>query len=244
EPRDAVDALDELGFTLRRWIHRADLTAALDAARKVLLPAVEKIQFFAFEPQIGPLPRRAADVLRAYTRVVPWPAPEGTLVALEQRGHWDDWDKTYDKRPLLHVASGKERTKRLDVLEAALVAIEAASPSREDHERLLALIDSSEQDDPRANSEAAVRFAVSAIERSRAIKKAREVALAFLAGEGVEPIALEPGERFEPEKHSASAFERKRVRGPAGRVVTTETTGFKDRNGVVLQRAVVAVGDG
>src|SRR5581483_9561711 len=81
EPRDAVDALDELGFTLRRWIHRADLTAALDAARKVLLPAVEKIQFFAFEPQIGPLPRRAADVLRAYTRVVPWPAPEGTLVA-------------------------------------------------------------------------------------------------------------------------------------------------------------------
>ncbi|MEZ0228728.1 MAG: hypothetical protein ACAI25_08900, partial [Planctomycetota bacterium] len=102
----------------------------------------------------------------------------------------------------------------------------------------------SERDDPRANSEAAVRFAVGCIERAKAIPKAREVALAFLAGAGVAPIALAAGEKFDAERHPASAFERKLVRGPAGRVVATEVTGWKDARGVVLSRAVVTVGEG
>jgi len=221
---------------------RATVWPLLDEAR-ALLPA--RVRYF---PAVGPLPRTVDDLEREaraagageFTATpVPWTAALGTIVALERRGSIFAGKV---ERARVHVASGAPRTTRLDVLEAVLVALEVARPSREDLERLVALIDSIETDEPRANSEAAVRFAVSCVERSRAIERAREVALAFLAGEGIEPIALAPGERFDPDAHPAQAFERKLVAGPKGKVVATELTGFKDRSGVVLSRAVVQVG--
>lgn len=240
EPLAAVAALDELDFLLRRSRLRIELVAPLDAARSALAPALARIAVEC-EPPLGPLPRdldwaRGREIKITH---VPWPAVAGTVVALERRRFADHAANV----PHVHLASGAPRTTRLDVLEAALIAIEAAAPTREDHAQLLRLIDDSERDDPRANSEASVRFAVGCIERARAIPKAREVALAFLAGAGIAPIALVAGDRFDPERHPASAFERKLVRGPAGRVVATETTGFKDASGVVLSRAVVSVGE-
>src|SRR5262249_2563274 len=127
---------------------------------------------------------------------------------------------------------------------AVLVAIEAAHAKLDDYVRLHALIDECERDDPRANAEAAVRFAVGCIDRADAIPTARDVTLGFLKEEaGVTPIELPCGERFDPEQHTADAFERQVVRGHGvmGRVVKTEVTGFRDRNGVVLSRAVVTV---
>jgi hypothetical protein len=240
----ALAALDSLAFSLRRSRVRATVWPLLDEAR-TLLPA--RVRYF---PAVSALPRTVEDLdrearaagagERAFTAImVPWTAAPGTIVALERRGSVFSGKV---ERARVHVASGAPRTTRLDVLEAALVALEVARPSREDLERLVALVDSIETDEPRANSEAAVRFAVSCVERSRAIERAREVALAFLAAEGIEPIALAPGDRFDPETHSAQAFERKLVPGPKGRVVATELTGFKDRSGVILSRAVVQVG--
>lgn len=130
------------------------------------------------------------------------------------------------------------------MLEAAFVAIEAAHAKLDDYVRLNALIDECERDDPRANAEAAVRFAVGCIDRADAIPTARQVTLAFLKEEaGITPIELQLGERFDPERHTAEAFERQLVpgHGVVGRVVKTEVTGFRDRNGVVLSRAVVTV---
>ncbi len=250
---DAIDALDELDFSLRRWPHRADLTPALDAARSAIGAIEPEFVKELIDPPLGPLPRSVDQLsIRPFeTTRVPWPATPGRIVALARRGRMEfvPTGRLPGELTLggygahVHVASGNPRTPRLDVLEAALVAIEAAFPSREDHEQLLRLIDECERDDPRANSEASVRFAVSCIERAKAIPKAREGAVAFLARAGITPLALAAGEKFDPERHPASAFERKLVRGPAGKVVATEATGWKDARGVVLARAVVTVGE-
>ncbi len=245
DPLRAVQGLDAIAFHGRRSLVRAELTAALDAARSALAGPLGGRRL-SFTPGLGALPRDLASLpsLRLQVTEVPWPAPRGTVVALERRGFEDSRVVMAVIAPHVHVASGAPRSERLELLEAALVAIEAARPSAEDHERLLRLIDGIERDEPRANSEAAVRFAVSCLERARAVPRALQVALAFLAARGLQPIALAPGERFDPERHAAQAFERRLVRGPLGRVVATEAIGFRDEKGVILSRATVAVGDG
>lgn len=231
---DKVDVLDRLAFLFRRSAERAKLIAAIDRARSTLVSREYVL------PPLGPLPRDLEWALRRNVTIteVPWPAARGTVVALARRGR-------EGMTAHVHVASGAPRTKRLDVLEAALVAIEAVRPELADYERLTALIDECERDDPRANAEASVRFAVSCIERAGAIPEARKVALAFLKEEaGIVSVELAKDTIFDPERHRPEEFERKIVHGKTGRVVSTELTGFKDPNGVVLSRAIVGVGGG
>jgi hypothetical protein len=231
-----IEALDEVAFLLRRSSARAQLLEAIDGLRSKFLRRSGD-----YVPPLGPLPRDLAWAHDENVTIteVPWPAARGTVVALARRG------RSRGVSAHVHVASGAPRTRRLDVLEAVLVAIEAARPQVADYARLAALIDECERDDHRANAEASARFAISCAERARAIPEARQVALAFLKEEaGIVPIELAKGTIFDPERHRPEEFERKIVHGKTGCVVSTELTGFKDPNGVVLSRAIVGVGGG
>jgi hypothetical protein len=244
---EAVPALDELAFAFRRSrdVDQGPLEAARAALAAVgtgihwLPPLVGAPRSFALlEARAGDLGLPAALV----GEPVPSSVSPGNVVAVERRGLVESGKLV--TRALVHVASGEPRTPRVEVLEAALVALEAARPAREDHARLVREIDRCERDDPRANGEAALRFAVSALERAGGVPAARAAALAFLVGRGISPVTLARGERFDPEKHPASAFERRLAPGtPRGSVLATELTGFRDERGVVLTRAVVVVAE-